>query len=106
MHLDFTEVLSLLSDIASLTQIAIVVIMTLAIKLRESRKTEAEPGKEDAEIEMKISSKEELKKLILETLSEHQDSTRLNNLIATDSALLDKIVVKLTSDAGKLNQIQ
>lgn len=103
-HLNFTEVLSLLSDIASLTQVAILIIMSLAIKIRASGEPNAESSEEVAEIATTNELKEDIKRLISENISAHPDLKKLNDLIIKDSAILDKIVEKLMSDTDKANK--
>lgn len=103
-HLNFTEVLSLLSDIASLTQVAILIIMSLAIKMRTSGEPNAESGEEVAEIAITNELKEDIKRLISENISAHPDSKKLNDLILKDSAMLDKIVETLVTNTNKTNK--
>jgi len=85
-HLNFMEVISVLSNLATLTQIVVLSILAIR-KLR-------------ANAAWKIEYQEELKKAVTEKIKNHVELSDLNSLIASDPIILDRIIEKVTTAPG------
>jgi hypothetical protein len=89
-HINYLDIISLLSDIASLTQISIIIILGLKSFSKSTEAIEVE------KIEAVV--REEAKNLIVEKISNHPELKNLSKLISEDSVILDRIMSKVTAD--------
>ena len=89
-HLNFTEAVSLLSNIAQITQIAVLAVLALR-KLRADAARRAE-------------EKEAAKRLVADKIAAHPELAALSGLLASDPSILDRIVEKVTAETAAAPQ--
>jgi hypothetical protein len=85
-HLNFMEVIGVLSNLATLTQIVVLAVVAIR-KLRANAAWKAE-------------YQEEVKKAVTEKIRNHVELSDLSSLIASDHVILDRIIEKITTAPG------
>jgi hypothetical protein len=90
-HLSLVETISILSGIATITQLAIIIIQNLKNKSTEN----AEQTLTDDDTEQ---IKNETMQSIKEAISKHLELKKLDKITNEDNAILDEIVTELLKD--------
>lgn len=86
-HLNFLEVIGLLSNVASLIQIAILILAAI----RKHRET----------VTRQLEEKEAAKQLLIASLSNNPELNQLKTLLSEDPFLVDRILELLTEERNK-----